>query len=161
MKNKDPQHKDFEKRLKRIDKSVRKAQRAKPMKRTGAMDIKEEQRRKAQRKTISWSGVFKTLILLWILFIGLKTFMANQMGRAEYEARVSTLRQGTTAERFLSYALERGAIMGYVERFVSQAQEAIDEAPAAAPETPSEADATDAPSDDAASKNATPEASAN
>lgn len=123
MKNHSPQNKDFQQRLKRIDKTVRKAQRAKPMKRTGVMDHKEQMRRKAKRKTISWGGVFKTGILLWILFIGLKTFMANQMGRADYEARVAELRAGSTAERFFSYALERGVVMNAIERFTSKAED--------------------------------------
>lgn len=116
--------KDFQKRLKRIDKSVRKGNRAKVAPRTGVMDHNEQMRRKARKKTISWKGVFKTLLLLWVLFTGLKAFMSHQMGRVAYEERVAELRAGTTAERFASYTLERGAVMDMIDRFRNRAENA-------------------------------------
>lgn len=123
MSGDNPQMKDFHSRLKRIDKSVRKASRAKGPKRMGVTDYNEEMRRKSRQKRMSWRMVFKTVFFIWLAVTGLKAFMATQMEPGEYEARIAELQNGSTGERIGSYILQRGPVIDMIENALSNYNE--------------------------------------
>lgn len=119
----------FNERLQRIDKTTRVSRRAKGPKRTGVMDNNEMMRQEARKARLSWGMVFKTAVLIWVLFLGLRTFMAYDMGPVGYENRVSELREGSTIERMISYTLERGPVMAAIDRALVSVQKMQTTAP--------------------------------
>lgn len=112
-------HKDFEDRLKRIDKTVRKKGRAKGYQRTGVMDFNEQERRKYRaNKGITFRGVVSMLFILWLMMLGVREFMASQMGEAAYQDRIVELSEGGTGEQLAATLMTRGSLIKSVREYI-------------------------------------------
>ncbi|PIB24010.1 hypothetical protein BFP76_01805 [Amylibacter kogurei] len=123
--------KDFEKRLKKIEKGYKKSGRhkvgsnpkAKPYAGRGtygAVDTGMNYYRKREGFKF-WTFMRRVMffgILAFFCALGLRVFMSIQMGADAYDARVAELREGTQGEQYAAMGMQRGTLMLTVESFV-------------------------------------------
>ncbi|GHA50602.1 hypothetical protein GCM10008927_14680 [Amylibacter ulvae] len=137
--------KDFEKRLKKIEKGYKKTGRHKvgsnPKAKAyagrttyGSPDTGMNYYRKREGFKF-WTFMRRAMffgILAFFCALGLRVFMSIQMGADAYDARVGELREGTQGEQYAAMGMQRGPLMLTVENFVREVMNKPDES---APET--------------------------
>lgn len=106
---------DFHKRLERLEKTKRVSVRHNPnAAHGGGYNPGEDERR--QKKKFSVSRLIMTVLFSWIVLIGIKVFIAEDMGEDAYQARIADLADGNRYEKAAAVLISRGPIMSWMER---------------------------------------------
>jgi hypothetical protein len=151
---------EFAKRLKRIEKSQKKFARAKHNpKEHGSMPMFKSSSEK--KKGTSLSTWVVRFMLFYVMFVGVKSFLAFEMGPEAYNERIAEMAEGETAAKTMAFVMGSGPLMNFLTKtFADISVPAVDETLPLADGTPAVADGAEPVTGATENESATQEGSA-
>lgn len=100
---------EFAKRLKRIEKSQKKFARIKHNpKEHGSVPRSSSNKKKKRTSVSTW---IVRAVLAYVMFVGVKSFLAYEMGPEAYNTRISELAEGDRPSQAMAFVMGSGPLM--------------------------------------------------